>query len=185
MSEKIRSFVAVDTSEQVKTELSRLITELKARTNLNVRWVKPEQMHLTLTFLGAVSQDFIEQAKVQLQDVAKGFKSFPCQLENLGAFPSAQRARVIWTGLKKGKAELKQLQATVSAALAKIGYVPEKRPFSPHLTLGRLRDFAPAEFMLEIAFTSSVWEVKEVILYQSNLYPDGPVYIPLACFALI
>jgi 2'-5' RNA ligase len=176
MSEKIRSFIAVDTAEQVKSELARLLNELKGRTALKVKWVKPEQMHLTLVFLGEVSPEFIEKAKAQLAIVAKGFKPFQCQLENLGAFPSVQKARVIWAGLKRGEGELKELQAAVASAMAKIGYVPEKRAFTPHLTLARIRVPDDARFIQGCSFTSSVWLIDRVIIFKSELKPAGPLY---------
>jgi len=182
MSEKIRSFIAVDTSEQVKSELVRLLNELKGRTALNVKWVKPEQMHLTLVFLGEVSPEFIEKAKAQLAIVAKGFKPFQCQLENLGAFPSVQKARVIWSGLKRGEMELKELQAEVASVMAKIGYVPEKRTFTPHLTLGRIREPDDARFIQGCSFTSSVLLVDQLILFKSELQPTGPVYTKISSF---
>ncbi len=183
MSEKIRSFVAVDTSEQVKSELARLIAELKVRTQLNVKWVKPEQMHLTLAFLGEVSEQFIEQTKAQLEPVANNIKPFACQIEGLGAFPGASRARVLWAGMRDGEKEIKELQKEVVRALTQIGYVPEKRPFSPHLTLGRLREPADVSFIASIPFQSSLFPVTGVILFRSVLKPEGPEYTVLKEFA--
>ncbi len=182
MSEKIRSFIAVDTSEQVKYELSRLLSELKAKIVLNVKWVKPEQMHLTLAFLGEVSPDFLEKTKAQLNGVAYGFRQFKCQLKGLGAFPSSQRARVIWAGVAYGAEELRKVQSAVVRGLTGIGYKPEKRPFSPHLTLGRLKAVASLASLNETDFISSVWQIRELILFKSELYPDGPVYTALGKF---
>ncbi|MEO0019501.1 MAG: RNA 2',3'-cyclic phosphodiesterase [candidate division WOR-3 bacterium] len=184
MSEKVRSFVAVDTSEQVKSELARLIGELKVRTQLNVKWVKPEQMHLTLVFLGEVSLDFIQRAKIELGAVAQGFGPFDCRLKGLGGFPSTNKARVLWAGLEKGEDELKRLQSAVAEALKRIGYVPEKRPFSPHLTLGRLREPDSIGFIQGVSFASSNWLVKELILFKSELKPTGPVYTKISQFPL-
>ncbi len=180
----IRAFVAVDTSKEVKAELGRLVQELISLTRLKVKWVKPEQMHLTLVFLGEVSADFIEKAKIELGAVAERFSPIRCQLAGLGAFPEPARARVLWSGIKTGETEIKELQKEVSRALARIGYVPEKRAFTPHLTLGRIRESGDVRFIEGLDFVSSLWQVEEVILYKSELNPTGPVYTPLARFPL-
>lgn len=181
-SEAIRSFVAVDTTPEVKTEVSHLLSRLKERARFSVKWVKPEQMHITLAFLGEVSPDFIEGAKVELREVAGRFKPFECRLEGLGAFPSAVRARVLWVGLKTGERELTEVQREVSRALARLGYVPEKRPFSPHLTLGRLREPVDVNFINEMTFQSSTFTISRLILFRSVLKPEGPIYSVLGDF---
>ncbi len=180
----VRTFVAVDTSPEVKAELSCLLSGLMGKTRLNVKWVKPEQMHLTLAFLGEVAAEFIERTKEQLAAVAVRFAPIRCQLSGLGAFPDPARARVLWTGVTTGDKEIKGLQKEVSRALGRIGYLPEKRAFTPHLTLGRIRDFGDARFIQEIKFVSSEWQIDRLTLYRSELYPDGPVYTPLAQFFL-
>ncbi|MEO0079245.1 MAG: RNA 2',3'-cyclic phosphodiesterase [candidate division WOR-3 bacterium] len=180
----IRCFVAVDTTGEVKEQLSGLLERVKSRTALRVKWVRPEQMHLTLVFLGEVSPDFLESAKAQLAKVVLEFRPIQCQLAGLGAFPSLTRARVLWVGLAQGSEELKRLQAGVSRVLEEIGYKPEKRPFSPHLTLGRLREPAAAEFIKEIPFESSPFTVDQLILFRSVLRPQGPEYTRLAEFRL-
>ncbi len=183
MGEKIRSFIAVDISGEVKLELSRLLTVLKSKINFNIKWVKPEQMHLTLAFLGEVSPDFLEKTKAQLNGVAYGFRQFKCQLKGLGAFPSSQQARVIWAGVAYGAEELKKVQSAVVKSLIEIGYKPEKRQFSPHLTLGRLKTVASLASLNEIDFISSIWQIRDLMLFKSELYPNGPVYTALGRFS--
>lgn len=172
----IRSFVAVDTSPEVKAELSRLIVNIKGDTLLNAKWVKMEQMHFTLTFLGEVSPDFIEKTKAQLEPITRKFFPFTCIIEGIGAFPSPTRARVIWAGLKQGDKEIKQLQREVVKALIQVGYVPEKRPFTPHLTLARLREPRDVGFVNSITFKSSPFTVTRLILFRSVLKPEGAEY---------
>lgn len=180
MNDKIRSFIAINTSEKIKSEFSRLLNELKVKPELSIKWVKPEQLHLTLVFLGEVSPLFIQRATASLKPVINNFKPFQCQLQGLGAFPDISRARVLWLGLSTGKEELTKLHKEIVRNLIPIGYTPERRPFSPHLTIGRLRDYTSVDFIQKASFSSSIWEVREVIIYQSNLYPEGPVYKPLA-----
>lgn len=149
-----------------------------------VKWVKPEQMHLTLVFMGEVSPSFIQNAAVILKTALNNCPRFKCQLQGLSAFPSISKARVLWTGIENGRVKIMELQQVVVNNLKPLGYVPEKRPFNPHLTIGRLRDFAPVDFVRDVSFVSSVWEVNQVVLYQSKLYPEGPIYKPLVHFNL-
>ncbi|MEO0025759.1 MAG: RNA 2',3'-cyclic phosphodiesterase [candidate division WOR-3 bacterium] len=179
MTEKIRSFVAVDTSATVKGELAQLLKNLKVETEFPVKWVNPEQMHITLAFLGDVTSGFIRNAESVLRHSLAGFPEFLCRLTGLGVFPSMNRARVIWAGVGAGADRVIVLQKKVVQALLQIGFVPEKRPFSPHLTLGRLREPVNAQFITGKSFVSSEWRVSEVIVYQSELRPAGPVYTPL------
>ncbi|MGQ9678252.1 MAG: RNA 2',3'-cyclic phosphodiesterase [bacterium] len=179
MANMIRSFVAVDTAPEVKVEVASLVNRLREKCPFAVKWVQPEQMHITLAFLGEVSRDFIEKAKSGLRDVGKGFAPFSCQLGGLGAFPSFTRARVFWVGVKQGDMELKRLQKAIEEALCSVGYCPEKRAFIPHLTLGRLREERVMEVLNEISFQSSFYKIAEVTLFQSVLRPAGPLYIPL------
>lgn len=184
MANLIRAFVAVDTATEVKAEVAYLLNQLKEKFPFAVKWVQPEQMHITLAFLGEVSPDFIEKAKSQLRDVGKAFAPFSCRLEGLGAFPSFKRARVFWVGMKQGDEALKCLQKVVEEVLRPIGYRPEKRPFIPHLTIGRLREERVAEVLKEVSFQSSFYEIAEVILFESVLRPAGPLYTPLERFPL-
>jgi len=180
MNQNIRSFVAVDTASEVKGQVARLLQQLNGRTALSVKWVRPEQMHLTLVFLGEVSPDFIESAKSQLAKVASEFAPFSCKLAGLGAFPSTTHGRVLWVGMGVGGEELSRLQGRVAGSLQGIGYVPEKRPFSPHLTLGRLREPADVGFIKETTFESSIFTIDQLILFRSVLKPTGPEYTRLA-----
>ncbi len=182
--EAIRSFVAVDTSSKVKEEVGELVKGLKVKTAVPAKWVHPQQMHLTLVFLGEVSPEFIEKGKVCLEPIARQFRPFNCQFEGLGAFPSLVRARVLWLGLKRGEEELKELQKEVSRVLEPIGYRAEKRPFTPHLTLARLREPADMSLIKEVAFTSSPCLIDRFILFRSVLFPTGPEYTRLAEFFL-
>ncbi|MCX7732547.1 MAG: RNA 2',3'-cyclic phosphodiesterase [candidate division WOR-3 bacterium] len=179
MSEKIRSFVAVDTSVSVRGELARLVKDLEVKTEFSVKWVKPEQMHITLAFLGEVTSEFVQNAESRLKQSIAGFPEFSCQLAGLGAFPSVNRARVIWAGVGTGADRVIALQREVVQTLMRIGFVPERRPFSPHLTLGRMRVPVNVQFINSVSFVSSEWRVSELIIYQSELHPSGPVYTPL------
>jgi RNA 2',3'-cyclic 3'-phosphodiesterase len=141
-------------------------------------------MHLTLAFLGEVSQEFIESTKVRLAEVAQRHQAFTAQLSGLGAFPSPARARVVWIGTEQGKREVCALQADVVRALCSVGYQPEKRPFSPHLTIGRLRFPGDVSKAVAVQFATESFVIDRVVLFRSVLGAAGPVYTALAEFPL-
>jgi len=171
VSEAIRSFVAVSISEGAGREPCP-----------EVRWVRPELMHLTLAFLGEVSGDFLELAKVRLFEVAQQHQAFKAQLNGLGAFPSPSRARVVWIGTEQGGSEVCLLQADVVKALGSMGYQAERRPFSPHLTVGRLRMPDDVRKVVAGLFVSEPFVIDRVVLFRSVLGPAGPAYSVLAEF---
>ena len=184
MSDLTRAFVAVEVSEGARRQIAELLGRLGRQPGDAVRWVRPELMHLTLAFLGEVSGDFLESAKTRLGDVAPQHKAFKMQLKGLGAFPSPGRARVVWIGTEQGKDEICALQAGVVGALRSVGYQPERRPFSPHLTIGRLRMPGDAGRAVAVGFESETFTVGRVVLFRSVLQPAGPVYSVLAEFPL-
>ena len=184
MSEPIRSFVAVSISEGARRQIGNLLGQLQREPGDAVRWVRPELMHLTLAFLGEVSGDFLESAKARLGEVAPQHKAFTMQLKGLGAFPSPGRARVCWIGTEQGKDEVCALQADVVEALRSVGYQPERRPFSPHLTIGRLRIPDDVSKAVAVQFESESFVIWRVVLFRSVLGPAGPAYSVLADFPL-
>jgi 2'-5' RNA ligase len=182
MSEAIRSFVAVSISEGARHQIADLLGRLRREPGIPVRWVRPELMHLTLAFLGEVSQDFLDSVKVRLVEVGQQHKVLTAQLKGLGAFPSPSRARVVWIGTEQGKNEVCVLQAGIVKALRSVGYQPEKRPFSPHLTIGRLRIPGDVSRAVAVQFESEPFAIDRAVLFRSVLGPDGPVYSRLAEF---
>jgi len=184
VSEPIRSFVAVSISEGARRQIGDLLGRLGREPGGAVRWVRPELMHLTLAFLGEVPGDFLESAKVRIGEVAPQHKAFTMRLKGLGAFPSPSRARVVWIGTEQGKDELCALQADVVEALRSVGYQPERRPFSPHLTIGRLRMPDDVSKAVAVQFESESFVIGRVVLFRSVLETVGPAYSVLAEFPL-
>lgn len=185
MSEAIRSFVAVSISEGARRQIAELLNRLRRESGADVRWVRPELMHLTLAFLGEVSQDFLDSAKSQLTEVARRHEAFTAQLKGLGAFPSPTRARVVWIGTEQGRREVCALQADVVKALCSVGYRPESRPFSPHLSIGRLRVPGDVSRATGLGFESESFMMDRAILFRSVLGPGGPSYSRLSEFPLL
>ena len=139
----MRIFLAVfppPQAQQLAFEAERRVRAAAGAAAGRVSWVKPENLHYTLKFLGELGDDGARRAGEGAREAAASLAAFDVTLGAAGAFPSAQRARVLWLGLARGAEELKALGRTVDIALAKRGFDREKRAFSPHLTLGRVRD---------------------------------------------
>jgi len=132
----MRAFVAILPPPEVREALSRAARSLPV---IGVRWVRPENIHLTLKFLGEISEEQAPQIASALAQVARLRRPFRIEPEGLGAFPSPERARVLWAGVGKGSASLEELAAAVEEALFPLGFGREQRPFRAHLTLGRAR----------------------------------------------
>lgn len=179
----IRTFIALDLPLAVKSELDKLIGELR-QSKPAVTWVKADRLHLTIKFLGNVPLEKIAELKTALQDVASRSAPFRLQPSGCGAFPSLKQMRVIWAGLKDHQQQLSHLQAKVEVALAPLGFPPEGRPFRAHLTLGRVK--GPRELsslqkalLARQNFQAEAFDVTELVLYKSDLRPEGPLYTPL------
>jgi 2'-5' RNA ligase len=174
-----RLFVAVDLPDAVKAELVRL----QPPSGNGVRCTPPDQMHLTLHFLGDVDLDPVVEA---LQRVKAA--SFSLRLEGVGTFGSAGRGFILWAGFGYCPAVL-ALHAAIADALQQTGYQPERRPFSPHLTLARCKPRTPRsvidDFLRRHAnFRSADFPIRQFALYSSTLTPDGAEYRREAHFPL-
>jgi len=182
LTELTRAFVAVEISEGARRQIAYLLNMLRREPDAPVRWVRPELMHLTLAFLGEVPPGFIAAATACLTEVASGHRLFTMRLKGMGAFPSQARARVVWIGTERGRDEVCALQAAVAKALRSVGYQPERRSFSPHLTIGRLRIPGDVSRTAAVGFESEPFAVERVVLFRSVLAPAGPVYSVIAEF---
>lgn len=189
----IRAFIAIPLPEPLCRQLAQIQQTLEKQMPAgSVRWVKPEGIHLTLKFLGDTPEEKIPAIRTALSAVAR--EAAPCAFTvgDLGCFPNLRRPRVVWVGVQEPRGHLAALQAAVERAMASLGYPPEGRGFSPHLTLGRVRDSIPSRDVArvgEVVAASAVGTLGEVraesfALIQSILQPTGAQYIPLAEFRL-
>ncbi len=179
----VRSFIALELSEEVKKQLSELLEKLQ-RTNAAVKWVEPENLHLTLKFLGEVPQEKIEQVKSALSEIALSVSPFSFTVRGVGGFPSLSRPRVLWIGVEETP-ELMRLQKTVEQEMEKLGFPPEERPYHPHITIGRVKSMTGMEKVRAILTEKAklvfgVVLVNHLILFRSDLSKEGPTYTPLA-----
>ena len=181
--EQIRSFVAIELPAEVRLALERIITGLKSGQPSRVRWVEPDSIHLTLKFLGNVTADKIEAITGAIREGAQGTDPFRLEVKGLGAFPNLRRVQVAWAGVSGETDRLNQLQKRIDLNLAKIGFKPETRPFSAHLTLARMRDQASpddrqrlGDLLAGTPFEGGVFTVGSINLMRSQLQRTGAVY---------
>jgi 2'-5' RNA ligase len=181
-----RVFLGINLPENLKEKLTDLQNKLK-KTGADVRWVEPENFHFCLKFFGSQSLSKIEKIKAAIKEVLKGQNEFLIRVETLGAFPTENSIRVIWSGATKGTEELVKLAKELDSAFEKIGIEKEKRPFTPHITLGRARSEEGKNFLKEAIqfnkhFIIGVFELNELVLFESKLSPKGPKYSKLEKF---
>ncbi len=175
----MRAFIAIDLEPRIKDSLGALVRDLRA-TRADIRWVSDGGMHLTLKFLGPIDESQALRIKEILKDVAGRHHAFPLRLEGTGAFPGETSPRVLWVGFA-AEPELLALQDDLDTALEAEGFEREKRGFTPHLTLGRVKGpERVAKAMSELAkrreesFGSMT--VRKVALFESLLRPEGAEY---------
>jgi 2'-5' RNA ligase len=185
----IRSFVAIELPDGARTALADLQGELKAQVPPKaVRWTRPGSIHLTLQFLGDVAPGQVEAITNALRGVCADQAPFTFQLKGLGVFPNPNRPRVVWVGVAEPSGALATLHKGVTRALAPLGFEPEKRAFSPHLTIGRAARHASRGELAQVGELITHSEVGSLVrifvehlnLMRSDLQPSGSVYTPLA-----
>jgi 2'-5' RNA ligase len=180
----LRAFVAVEIPQEVRAALEG-VQELLRQRSVRARWVRSAGMHLTLKFLGDTPADRIADIADALRAAAHGHTAFRLTAAGIGVFPSIRRPRVVWAGLCGATAQLADLQRSLEDGLAALGFQPETRPFSGHLTIGRFSEPAPAERLAEAqkVFAGErfgEFTVREITFFQSELKPAGAVYTALA-----
>ncbi|MBI2724042.1 MAG: RNA 2',3'-cyclic phosphodiesterase [Chloroflexi bacterium] len=181
----LRLFVAIELPEDVRRALAESMAMLQdaLRTDI-LRWVRPEGMHLTLAFLGAVARDRVPGIDQALAAAARTRRAFTLQPDGLGSFGGRTRVRVVWVGLAGDTAALADLAAAVAGALAPLGFPPEQRPFNAHLTLARVRDDAARDERERLHDALSrtgapefpLMRATDVSLMQSTLNRGGAIY---------
>ena len=138
--EQIRAFIAVELPNSIKVALAQLQDSLKQSKHASVKWVDPGSIHLTLKFLGNIDTATIPELANAMSEATKGIAPFQLELGELGAFPNLRAPRVVWVEIRGEIAPLSTMQRNIDRALTSFGFLPEKRSFSPHLTLGRVRE---------------------------------------------
>jgi 2'-5' RNA ligase len=182
--EQVRAFIAIELPDELKLALIRLQDQLKSGRQTSVKWVDPYSIHLTLKFLGNINTDMVGRITTAMEEAVRGIRPFRLEARGLGAFPSLKRVQVIWVGVSGEVDRLSQLQQRLEPCLAPLGFAPESRKFTPHLTLARLRDrVTPDErqslghLIASTSFdTAYAIDAGSIHLMRSQLTREGAVY---------
>lgn len=176
----MRTFIAVGITDDIRKNIAGVQSELK-KHDVNIKWVKPENIHITLKFLGEIEEgkinEIYENIKVSVDDIER----FSISVEEAGAFPSLKSPRVVWVGVSEGSQRLVILNQRIENALASIGFEKEKRAFSAHITIGRIRSSKNVKLLAErigdmkkVSLGRAL--IENILVMKSNLTPRGPVY---------
>lgn len=179
----IRCFVAIEIPASIQALLKIVQTHLQSQIH-KASWTKPGNFHLTLKFLGDVHPEAIDDISEAIQRVTDTHPSFSIAFGGIGGFPNLARPRVIWMGVKQGASTVSRLAKTVNRELTDLGFSTDTR-FHPHLTLARLRTATNLEPLKNIprkydTIVGGSMRVNEITLMQSQLHPNGAIYMPLS-----
>jgi len=182
-ADNIRAFIAIELPGAVRKALGELIQRLRA-DGLPLRWVRPDNIHLTLKFLGDIPPGQAAAVGDAVAAAVAGMAPFQLRAAGVGVFPSLARARVIWVGAAGGVESLNTLHQQIDGALKQLGFAGDERPFKGHLTLGRAKGRLDPERLKRSlkaagAFDAGAFPVIRLTLFKSDLKPFGAVYTPL------
>ncbi len=191
MMTTIRTFIAIELSDKARLALSSLQDRLKALVPpKTVRWTPAQNIHLTLHFLGDVAQADVEKVTEALQMATAAYPPFSLNLTGMGCFPNMGRPRIVWAGVSGDTATLVELHRDLGKRLNVIDFKPESRPYSPHLTIGRVKRGVPGRSLTQLGETLekiqpevgqlATLPVHKVSLIKSDLKPTGAIYTPLS-----
>ena len=180
VSQTIRSFIAFELPAAVISRLDSVQQELKA-LQLKARWVRPQNIHLTLKFLGNIDPAAVEKIGQAMAEAAGDCAPIALTVDGIGFFPGLRRPRVLWVGLGGATGVLLDLQRNLAERLAAIGFAKDKRSFKAHLTLGRIRQAVDPNVLSRAVedysdLESLKFTADRIILFKSDLKPSGAVY---------
>lgn len=180
----MRAFIAVEIPDELKDVITGYIEELSARDS-GVRWVRPDQLHLTLKFLGSINEEQREFVEDVLGRVSTEERPFEIKIEGVGAFPDFRRPSVLWAGVTGGQRELARLARRIDKLLRPLGLKQEKRAFRAHLTLGRVKkpgaiEEVRSKMRHDLTRSFGRCTAFEIVLFSSTLMPEGAVYEALS-----
>lgn len=181
----LRTFIAAEIGPDVGGRAQKLINKLKASTTAKITWVRPAELHFTLSFLGEIIDREIPKLLTTVNDAVRDLPAFDLLCRGIGVFPSFDNPRTIWLGVTDGHDEMIELHSRIEQALRPLGFRGEHRRYRPHLTLGRIRqsDTGMIELREQLEelqdYEAGIMTVSEVTIFHSDLRSSGPEYAPL------
>lgn len=188
MDQEIRTFIAIELSDEIRQKIKEIQSEIRPLIQSRISWSKPENIHLTLKFLGDVSLDKIESIKESLKKIGRIHSPLEMSFGGIGTFPNFRRPRVIWLGIDRGAEQVIKIVSSIEMAMKKLGFQPERREFTPHLTLGRIKqrgvnlEKIKPELKKYDKPNIPIVQVDRLALIKSELYPSGAIYTALEQF---
>jgi 2'-5' RNA ligase len=182
MSECVRAFLAFDiNNEEVKKKLID-VQQLLARTNADMKLVEPENIHITIRFLGDITLNMVDKIYEEMKKIQ--FKPFIIKISNIGVFPDLSCPRIVWAGITQGSDQLQSVFSQLEPNLQRLGFTPDTRGFSPHLTIARIRSARGKSQLVDFVQKNSQVDFGEIkaqtlLLKRSELTPQGPIYSTL------
>ncbi|RJP69889.1 MAG: RNA 2',3'-cyclic phosphodiesterase [Candidatus Abyssobacteria bacterium SURF_17] len=184
----VRTFIAVNLGSSLHEKLAEVLEKF-ASSKASVKWVTPENAHLTLKFLGNVEESRLPDVSAACKRAVQGSKPVDIEVRAVGCFPTMKRPRVVWLGIQKGADELKELQHKVEAELERVGFPREDREFKAHLTIGRVKGQQGLSRLCQLIeaergiFIGPMC-VEKISIMKSQLRPAGPIYTELEAIPL-
>ena len=187
----MRAFIAIELPKDTRDSLGRLQEQLK-KAQADVKWVTPENIHLTLKFLGEVDDEKLKRISKAIEEAAQENHPYKIRIHSLGAFPKIDYLRVLWVGAEEGDAETRKIAKELEEKIIKIGIPKEGRSFSSHITIGRIRSTLNRERLVkELKNMQEIFGkenlefcASKITLFKSTLTPKGPIYEVLKKFSL-
>jgi RNA 2',3'-cyclic 3'-phosphodiesterase len=187
----MRTFIAIPFNPEIIQKMTEIRKELKTGIKRGVTWADPSKTHLTLKFLGEIEVNQVVQINKVLAAISRDSFNFEIYCTGIGCFPDFRQPRIIWVGIKQEQ-RLFALHSLIESACYSAGFPKEEKKFSPHLTLGRIREsLTPSdlEYLQEIGNKEQEMQpvslaVDEIILFRSQLFQSGPVYSQISAFKL-
>lgn len=188
--EKIRSFIAINLDSKIIEYLSSLTNDLNIGGESKIKWVKKNNLHITIKFLGYISPEQLDLINSGLKEIINQHNPFLIRLSpDIGIFPTYKIPRIIWVGIKEGANELKELYNSIEIILFKKGFPRENKVFSGHITIGRVKYIKDKNNLINFLKNMHVeclsQEVKSIDLMGSKLTPNGPIYNIIDKFPLL
>jgi len=187
-TQRIRCFIAIEIPRFIQDGLAHIQDTLKKQIS-QVSWIKSDNIHLTLKFMGEVEQNQLSVIEPAIEQVTQRYPPFALKVGGIGAFPNLKRPRVIWVGVKVGAAEVSALARAINFELNRHGYPLDEGTFNPHLTLARIKNRIDLRPFVDIfrqynEIENASMTVNEIALVRSQLHPKGAIYTILKAYAL-